>query len=53
MDKGIFLSKSHTYFYHIQTEMHVTDSKWCDFFVWAQKGQPFVQRVCYDPEFEH
>ena len=48
---GMFLSKSHAYFYQIQTEMHVTNSKWCDFVVWSPLDQPFIQRIHYDSEF--
>jgi len=48
---GIFLSKSHGYYYQVQTEMHVTNSKWCDFVVWSPLDQPFIQRIHYDSEF--
>ena len=47
----IHLSKSHGYYYHIQTQMYVTKLKWCDFVVWSPLQDPFVQRVCYDPVF--
>jgi len=50
-DGGIFLSKSHGYYYQVQTEMHVTNSKWCDFVVWSPLDQPFIQRIHYDSEF--
>ena len=50
-DGCMFLSESHTYFYQVQTEMHVTNSKWCDFVVWLPLDQPSIQQVCYDPEF--
>jgi len=39
-DKDLCLSESHTYFYQIQTEMHVTKSKWCDFVVWSPLDRP-------------
>lgn len=47
----IHLSKSHGYYYQIQTQMHVTTLKWCDFVVWSPLQDPFVQRVWYDPVF--
>ena len=27
----MYLSESHGYFYQVQTQMHVTNLKWCDF----------------------
>ena len=41
-DRGLCLSESHAYYYQIQTEMRVTNSKWCDFVVWSPLDQPFV-----------
>ena len=45
------LSKSHMYFYQVQTQMHVTCLNWCDFCVWSPLGEPFVQRIEYDKAF--
>ena len=42
-DGSMFLSISHAYFYQVQTEVHVTNCRWCDFVVWSQFHQPFVQ----------
>jgi len=50
-DGEVFLSKSHAYFYQVQTEMHVTNSQWCDFVVWSPIDKPFVQRIRYESEF--
>ena len=50
-DGDMFLSRSHAYFYQVQTEMHVTNFKLCEFVVWSPLHQPFVQQVSYDPEF--
>ena len=50
-DGDMFLSRSHAYFYQVQTEMHVTNFNSCDFVVWSPLHQPFVQQVSYDPEF--
>ena len=50
-DGGMFLSRSHAYFYQVQTEMHVTNCKCCDFVVWSPLHQPFIQCVSYDPKF--
>ena len=50
-EKGVMhLSKSHSYYYQIQTQMHVTNLNWCDFFVWCPK-QIFVQQIGYDSVF--
>ena len=29
------LSKTHAYFYQVQTQMHITHLAWCDFVVWS------------------
>ena len=42
------LSKTHMYFFQVQTQMHVTSLQWCDFFVWSPMGEPFVQSIKYD-----
>jgi len=47
----LILSELHAYYYQIQTEVHVTNSRWCDFVVWSPLDQPFIQRICYDPQF--
>ena len=39
------LSESHGYFYQVQTQMHVTNLKWCDFVIWRSQ-ELFVQRIC-------
>ena len=45
------LSKTHSYFYQVQTQMHVTHLSWCDFVVWSTIQDLFVERVYYDPVF--
>jgi len=50
-DGVISLSKVHSYFYLIQTQMHVTKCRWCDFVVWSPIGSPFIQRIEYDAAF--
>ena len=45
------LSSAHSYYYQIQTEMHVTRLLWCDFVVWSPIENPFVQRVHYNKAF--
>ena len=45
------LSKSHAYFYQIQTQMYVTGFHWCDFFVWSATAEPFLQQINYDATF--
>ena len=45
------LSKSHAYFYQVQTQMYVTGFHWCDFFIWSSTGEPFLQRINYDAVF--
>lgn len=47
--KGIInLSKLHSYFYQVQTQMHVTN---CDFVVWSPVGALFIERIEYDSVF--
>ena len=45
------LSKSHGFYYQVQTQMHITRTMWCDFVVWSPTQDPFVQRVQYDVSF--
>ena len=45
------LSKLHAYYFQVQTQMHVTSLQWCDFFVWSPMGEPFIQRIKYEPAF--
>ena len=45
------LSSAHSYYYQIQTEMHVTRLPWCDFVVWSPIEDPLVQRVYYNKDF--
>ena len=46
------LSKSHMYFYQVQTQMHVTCLNWCDFcLVTIRRTFNFVQRIEYDKAF--
>ena len=47
----IQLSKSHLYYYQVQTQMRVTKVQWCDFVVWSPIDEPFVQRITYDATF--
>ena len=42
---------SHSYYYQIQTQMHVTKLPWCNFVVWSSVDDLFVERVHYDSEF--
>jgi len=49
-DGDMYLSKSHSYFYQLQTQMHVTNPQWSDFVVWSP-CEIFVQRINYDSEF--
>ena len=46
----MYLSESHGYYYQIQTQMHVTNLKWCDFVIWHPQ-EVFVQRIWYDTTF--
>ena len=51
-EKGVItLLKAHSYFYQVQTQMHVTKCKWCDFVVWSPLGAPFIQRIEYGSGF--
>lgn len=46
-DGEMQLSSAHSYYYQIQTEMHVTRLPWCDFVMWSPIEDPLVQRVYY------
>ena len=48
---NIHLSKSHGYFYQVQTQMYVTNLKWCDFVVWSPVQDPFVERISFGALF--
>ena len=37
------LSKSHAYYYQVQTQVHCSQVLWCDFVVWSP-----IQTVCYE-----
>ena len=50
-DGDICLSKCHSYYYQVQTQMHVTCLLWCDFVVWSPLHEPFVERIKYDAKF--
>jgi len=45
------LSRTHAYYYQVQTQMHVTRLPWCDFVVWSPIQDVFIERVLYDPAF--
>lgn len=45
------LSKSHGFYYQIQTQMHITHLPWCDLVVWSPYQEPFMQHVQYDAFF--
>ena len=38
MNNNIKLPVKHQYYYQIQTQIHVTKSNFCDFFVWTKKN---------------
>ena len=41
----VMLSKSHAYYFQVQTQMHVTNLQWCDFFVWSPMGDPSFREL--------
>ena len=49
-DEGdIKLDKQHSYFYQIQTQLHVTKKDYCDFYVWTSKDY-HLERVVKNAE---
>ena len=44
------LKATHMYYYQIQCQLNVTGRKYCDFYVWTEKGYHF-ERVFPDTEF--
>jgi len=49
----MFLSRTHTYYYQVQSQMRVTRLPWCDFVVWSPIQDVFIERVLYNPAFIH
>lgn len=49
INNEMFLSKTHSYFYQVQTQIHVTHLPWCDFVVWSPIQDLSVECVYYDP----
>ena len=47
--KGIKLKRKHSYFFQVQCQMHVTQRKWCDFFLCTTKDS-HLERIPYDNE---
>ena len=45
-----YLDKSHEYYTQVQLQMHVSNTKWCDFCV-CLKNSFFVQNITYDETF--
>ena len=50
MNNSIKLSVIHQYYYQLQTQIHVSKSNSCDFFVWAKKHY-HTERVYTDENF--
>ena len=45
------MKKNHQYFFQVQHQMLVTNTKYCDFFVWTQGNDTFLLRVSRDNLF--
>ena len=45
----IELSKTHQYYYQIQTQLHVSKSNFCNFFVWTRKDYD-IERIFPDED---
>ena len=45
------LSRSHAYYYQVQTQMCVTQLHWCDFVIWSLIQTVFVECIVYDLVF--
>ena len=43
----ITLKRNHSYYFQVQGQMAITDSKWCDFCVWTLRGHS-VERIPFD-----
>lgn len=46
----VSLKRSHAYYYQVQVQLKVTDSKYCDFVIWSPKGF-FHERIFPDENF--
>ena len=42
--------KGSSYYAHVQGQMGITGSKWCDFIVYSSKGL-YVERIAFDPDY--
>lgn len=48
--KSMKLKRNHQYYFQIQTQMAITERKWCDFVIWTSKAY-HVERIKYDANF--
>ena len=51
VDGKMSLLTNHSYYYQIQTQMYVTELPWCDFVVWSDIEDIFVQHAYYNKPF--
>ena len=49
VDGDIQLATSHDYYFQVQGQLGVTGRKWCDFFVYTQKGF-HLERIPFNKE---
>ena len=44
------LKMTHPYFYQVQAQMFCTNRRYCDFFIWTEKGW-YLERILFDAKF--
>lgn len=44
------LDKEHSYYYQIQQQLALSESRFCDFYIWAP-NETFYQRIEYEEDF--
>ena len=50
IDNVLHLSKKHSYFFQIQTQIFVTERQYCDFVLWTKNGM-HVERILPNSDF--
>ena len=48
-DGKMQLDKSHAYYFQVQAQIFVTKRAYCDFVVWTEESELFVERIMPDP----
>ena len=47
VDDGVHLSRSHQYYYQVQSQLHILGVQFTDFVMWTEKGM-YIERIMPD-----